>query len=651
MTRHARWKIAALVIVAALALLFILKSGDKETSASSFTVRRGNLQINVLEGGSVEALEFQEVRSEVKGYQGVKILSIVEEGYQVTEEDVKSGKVLVELDSSELRQRIVTQDIDYQAKRAALTEAQQAYEIQLTQNLSDIKAAEQKAKFALLDLEKYLGDQVTKEVIALAKLKLPHQISGLTMAEFDAPSSRSARPDPAITNTVLKVAEQIRDAVPLASPESPVLAGGVVNAKPIEVAGSVPSRQATPTSSPPPSNSDPGGNESAMRADIAETLNQLNNRIQIDFSKYAKVELLGDGEAQQKLREAKDNLLLAEKERSSSESKLAGTDRLFQKGFVTKTELETARLEFEQVNLKVKKSATALTLFIKYEFIKMSEELLSKYDEALRLLERARKEAVSKLAQAKAKLMSAESQFQIVEKNRRELEEQVEKCTIRAKKPGLVVYGGNNTDGVYFYSEERIREGALIRERQPIITIPDTTHMSVKVKIPEAHIKKIKKGMQARVRVEAFPDEKLTGEVTKVAPLPDAQNRWMNPDMKVYMTTIKIEGTHSWLKPGMTAKVEIMVNELQDAIFVPIQAVTPHKGEQVCFIVNGGKPERRVVEVGEFNEEFIEIKKGLREGEKVFLRAPDGTREEESEKTPDTPAPAPESAAGKTARL
>src|SRR5687768_4559544 len=131
----------------------------------------------------------------------------------------------------------------------------------------------------------------------------------------------------------------------------------------------------------------------------------------------------------------------------------------------------------------------------------------------------------------------------------------MEKCSIRAKRPGLVVYGGRNR--YEYYPQEEIREGALVREQQPILTIPDMTKMSVKVRIHESHIKKVRKGQMVKITLDAFPDKTLTGEVTKVGVLPDSQNQWMNPDMKVYLTTITINGTHDWLKPGMSSKVEI----------------------------------------------------------------------------------------------
>jgi multidrug efflux pump subunit AcrA (membrane-fusion protein) len=158
--------------------------------------------------------------------------------------------------------------------------------------------------------------------------------------------------------------------------------------------------------------------------------------------------------------------------------------------------------------------------------------------------------------------------------------------------------------------------------------------MSVNVKIPESYIKKVKKGLKARITVDAFPDETLTGEITKVGVLPDSQNRWMNPDLKVYLTTIAIDGTHDWVKPGMSAKVEILVNHLDDVVYIPVQAVSPGNGKQLCHVASGFGSERREIEVGQFNDEFIEVKSGLKEGERVLLRQPESQETESIGKEP-----------------
>src|ERR1017187_4451178 len=114
--RQPRWRqIVAVVIVVLIGWWGLRNSGASAAKAPTFAARRGPLEINVLEGGSLQALESQEVKCEVRvGYQGTKILRIVEEGYLVTEEDVKTNKVLVELDSSDFEKQNGHQEIEHQ---------------------------------------------------------------------------------------------------------------------------------------------------------------------------------------------------------------------------------------------------------------------------------------------------------------------------------------------------------------------------------------------------------------------------------------------------------------------------------------------------------------------------------------------------------
>jgi len=375
--------------------------------------------------------------------------------------------------------------------------------------------------------------------------------------------------------------------------------------------------------------------------------------IKLDFSPYANIDKLGDGEAKQKIRKFEDDLQVAQKELGQAKTTIEGTRRLFDKGYVTKTDVQRDEIAFENSRLKVQTAESARDLFLKYDFLKSAEEALSKYAEAVRELDKARRVAISKLAQAKAKLKSAQGQHEVQQRQLEDIKEQLAKCIIKATKPGLVVYGAAGEEMFFYGGEERIREGATVRERQAIITIPDMNRMAVKVKIHESYIKKIKKGQKARITVDAFPDKILTGEVTKVGVLPDSQNRWMNPDMKVYLTTVTIEGTQDWVKPGMSAKVEILVNKIEDCVYVPVQAISPDGDKQICYVAQSLTPARREVEVGEFNDEFIEVKGGLKEGERVLLRPPEAgaggksnadQKATEKGKAPATaPAPSPAS--------
>ena len=588
--RPAGWGVGFLAVI--LLLGFLARMG-RDASADAnmfFEVRRGNVPITVMEGGSVEALEVQEIRSEVEGYQGTKILSIIDEGYQVTEQDVEDQTLLVELDSSEIRQKLVTQELQFQSTVASLTEAQNALDIQVNQNLSDVKAAELAMKFARMDVEKFLGAELTEEIFQRLGLREPERIDVTKLP-----------PNLGIGGIFLDEAEE--------SPLSGLPPAG--------------KKRTLPFADPPPLQLPPIPEIPEPKPETAELESSEEllrpTTVVIDYSEYADEELLGDGEAQQKIRQAEDEWLVAKTDLGLAEADLVGTQRLFEKGFVTKKELENDEVRVEKAKVQVKATDTARKLFQIYEFPKTAEELVSKYEESLLNLDKTQKEAISKLAQAEAKFKSAQGRYRIEQSDLKELQEQLAKTKIYARKPGLVTYGGNSER--HYYGEEQIREGATVRQRQVIITIPDMNAMGVRVKIHESYIKKVKKEMRARIRVESFPDRPIQGKVTKVAILPDSANRWMNPNLKVYKTTIKIEGVHQWLKPGMTAKVEILVDELQDVVFVPIQAVFAEEEEQVCY-VHKGSLRRRVVRTGEYNDEYIQILDGLEIGEKVALKAP-----------------------------
>ena len=640
--RQPRWRWGLAVLIVVVLGGWWWKSGGKSAGKTlTFAARRGPLEITVLEGGSLQALESQEIKCEVRvGYQGTKILRIVEEGYLVTEEDVKTNKVLCELDSSELQKQIVQQEIQYQLALANLTDADQNYEIQLGQNESDLNAAEQKTRFARMDLDKFLGDTVTPVIIGqigldqLIAAASTNNVEETTHAE-EASAEKAHPPSAPPGNITLP-----SGATPL-PPSTTILVAQVNSDSP-------------PSPLPPPRVPAPKAEDKAAAPKPAEP----PPRLLVDFSKFASVDVLGDGEAKQKLRKFEDDLQVTKKELEQAKTKLDGTRRLFEKGFVPRTELVSDEIAQESSRLKTQTAETAQELFLKYEFPKTTEEWLSKYADAVREQDKARRVAISHLAQARARLNSAKGQYDVQLSQRKDFNEQLDKCSLLAKKTGLVVYGNGRSDMMYYGGEEQVREGASVRERQAIITIPDMTRMSVNVKIHESYIKKVKKGLKARITVDAFPDETLTGEITKVGVLPDSQNRWMSPDLKVYLTTVTIDGTHDWVKPGMSAKVEIMVNKLDDVIYIPVQAVSPDDGKQICYVAGSFKPERRELEIGEFTDEFIQVKSGVKEGERVLLRLPDGVEanrngkerkpaENPNEKpaSPATPAAAPARAA------
>lgn len=126
-------------------------------------------------------------------------------------------------------------------------------------------------------------------------------------------------------------------------------------------------------------------------------------------------------------------------------------------------------------------------------------------------------------------------------------------------------------------------------------------------------------GQKARIKVDAFPDLTLSGEVIDVAPLPDPTSIF-NSDIKVYTTRIRIDGNTGYLRPGLSAQAEILVLERDNALSVPVQALLQYDGkEHVAVKQPDGGFEWRDVSLGDANDTEVEVKEGINPGDHVAL--------------------------------
>ncbi len=633
-------------------------SGDTITGSITFEARRGNLDITVLEGGSLEALQSQEIRSRVKGREGVKILSIVEEGYRVTPEDVAAGKILVELDTAQLIDEQLNQEIAVETAEASYIERKAEYEIQLNQNMTDLNDARQDMRFAKLDFEKFLGGNIVNEIVQ--QLEIEERLARAEQADFDAAQLADSLADnTAVSNDSASGTQALPfdlDAMPPQMQERIRQAmadnGGTLPAEMLQrmqnfgqggpsgrrgrPGGDAPRTSPTvETGAPAPSEPEtlsmraaaptPGSTRTLdAEPNLLMDDSYMEIRNELDFTQYADINKLEDGEAKQQLRSLQDDLQVAQEELLLAQDRIAGQRRLEGRGFITPTELEAEELNLNKANNKMEQEETSLKLYIQYTFPKEAEEKLSDYENAIMGYQRQVKENIAEKAQEAARYSSAERKYNLERVKLADVNEQIELATIKAQRPGLVVYGASNQNSMRYRSnsQEAIQEGATVRERQSILTIPDMREMAVKVNIHESAVQRVAVGQSVKVSVDAFPDEQLTGVVTKVAVVADSANSFMNPDLKVYPTTIKIDGTHDWLRPGMSAEIDILVRSLEDVIYVPIQAVTYHDDKRVVYVSRRGRAERREIEVGTFSDSYIEIVSGLEEGEEVLLLPP-----------------------------
>src|SRR6185503_5546420 len=340
--------------------------------------------------------------------------------------------------------------------------------------------------------------------------------------------------------------------------------------------------------------------------------------LRVEFAK-SDLEKYIEGDAPQQINTATNAIIIRKEQLQRAKDKLEWTQQLFKKGYASKSEMEADGLSVVQAKIAVDQAEEDLRLFRKYDLPKSQRRLESAWDQSKLELDRLRQRTSNQLAQAEANLRTSQRALELTHEKLKELKQQLENAKIKAPQDGLVVYASSSFGD---RGQMLIEEGAQVRQRQEIIKLPDVSQMIVEIRVHESHVLQIRQGLDAYVTIDSIPDRRFKARVTKVAVLPNSQDRWMNPNLKVYSTDVLIEEDLPDLKPGASARAEIVVTNLVNALTVPLQAVTTLKGKQVCFVHQGEGLAPIPVTVGNFNDQFIEIRSGLKEGDLVALTPP-----------------------------
>ncbi|MCY2994610.1 MAG: efflux RND transporter periplasmic adaptor subunit [Planctomycetota bacterium] len=298
-----------------------------------------------------------------------------------------------------------------------------------------------------------------------------------------------------------------------------------------------------------------------------------------------------------------------------------GIESLFKLGYAGKSELDRSRLEFLQAEgqyaAKMNRLKTELARLAKKQTYECQMSLLQLdggLATAQRRLLQVERDNEALLAQAKAVLSAANQSLKKEEERLARYQVQVDKCKIYAPSDGMVAYAVSPNP----YVREEIREGAAVRPRQPLLCLPNLKKMQVKTSVHESVLDQIRSGLTATIRIDAFPDRTYQGTVKSVAVMPE-QGGWMSGDTKVYETIVTVPEDVDQLRPGMTAVVEIHVDNLQDVLTVPVQAVVQVEKQCWCYVDVHGTLERLPVQLGRTNDKFVDVQEGLQAGDRVVL--------------------------------
>jgi HlyD family secretion protein len=370
--------------------------------------------------------------------------------------------------------------------------------------------------------------------------------------------------------------------------------------------------------------------EIQCKTDEEKAVNALD-LARLDLDKYIK------GDYVQALADVNGRIETAKSDLDDWKDRAAWSLRMFKKNLMSKVQADADKNREDASRIALDKVQEEKRVLVDYTYKRTIKNLESNLKEADSNLKKTKIQTEATLAKDEASRKTKKSVYDQQLTKQKEYEAEILKCTIRAPQDGLVVYfvpeqakGGGGT------VQSIVAQGEPVREGQKLMQIPDLSAMLVNVKVPEAFVSYLQNEpdsqdkstwQMCQIRVDAFSNKVLMGHIKTVDNVASQQD-WFATDVKNYKTMVSIdepvldEKGDPLLKPGMSAEVTIYANESKTAVLVvPVQCVVgsiSSGAERKCFVLGpDGQPEMRDIVVGMSNERIVEVKSGLKEGDKV----------------------------------
>lgn len=149
--------------------------------------------------------------------------------------------------------------------------------------------------------------------------------------------------------------------------------------------------------------------------------------------------------------------------------------------------------------------------------------------------------------------------------------------------------------------------GSMVSPQAPVALIVDYYRVKIEFHVAEVNIGCVKKNQKVNIVVDGI-GENFTARVSEISPVIDPMTR--TATVKAITSNPK-----KLLQPGMTARVQINLGEKSDALRIPKDALL----DSYLFVVIDSTAERRDVEVGLVGDNYVEILRGLTDGDKVIV--------------------------------
>jgi HlyD family secretion protein len=145
--------------------------------------------------------------------------------------------------------------------------------------------------------------------------------------------------------------------------------------------------------------------------------------------------------------------------------------------------------------------------------------------------------------------------------------------------------------------------------------VDDLSHLLVDVQVSEVDINRIKVGQAVSMVFDAIPNQEYHGIVKEVAPVGTTEEGVVD-----FTVTVELTDPRDAVRPGMTAAVNVVVDQLQDVLLVPNRAVRVQEGKRVVYVLKDGSLQPVEITLGASSDTDSQVLDGeLKEGDQIVL--------------------------------
>ncbi len=168
-------------------------------------------------------------------------------------------------------------------------------------------------------------------------------------------------------------------------------------------------------------------------------------------------------------------------------------------------------------------------------------------------------------------------------------------------------------------AERSIKPGNFVQINTPIFRIVDTSRLEATLNVPERELATLKGGLPVQLGVDALPGQVFQGRVDRVAPVVDSGSG-------TFRVVCAFDGG-GLLQPGMFGRMKIDYDQRADALTVPRNALLEDDDDPAVFVVRGDKAARVPVKLGYYDGPWVEVRDGLKPGDRVVTAGKVALRE------------------------